>query len=63
MLGFGVENIAENGQKQEVFASDKVFFQFPGSLANQKGLVMVEEKRLKIIKGCDIISLNHQMWQ
>jgi len=55
--------MAENIHKQKEIASDQPYFQFSRSLANQKGLVMVEEKRLKIIKGCDIISLNHQMWQ
>jgi len=55
--------MAENVQKQEVFASDKLFFQFPGSLARQYLRVMFGYLPLKTSKNGGIISENHQMWQ
>lgn len=63
MLGFGVENMAENVQKQKVSASDKPFFWNIGSLARQRFRVMVGYLRLNTTKNCGIISKNHQMWQ
>lgn len=42
ILAFGVEKMAENGQKQKVFASEKPVFSFFGSLARRHFRVMFE---------------------